>query len=53
MGFAIDFNDLSIGVNGIQGERADALRNSINAVFEDTLEDYDIWDALRELEEAE
>lgn len=53
MGFAIDFNDLSIGVNDIQGERADALRNSINAVFEDTLNDYDLLEAIKELEETE
>lgn len=47
-------NDLEVGANGIQGERADAFRCSINSFFEDTFEDYEqlsVKETLKELEE--
>lgn len=53
MGFAIDYNDLSVGINDIPGERADALNRNINGLFEETIEDWDLWEAIKELEEAE
>ena len=51
MSIAIDFNDLSVGINDIPGERADALNRTINGFFEETIEDWDFMDTLRELEE--
>ena len=53
MSFAIDFNDLAIGTNDIPGERSDALYREINGLFDETIEDYDLWEAIMELEEAE
>ena len=55
MGFAIaiDFNDLTVGTNDIPGERADALNRTINGFFDETIEDYDLWETIKELEEAE
>ena len=53
MSFAIDFNDMSVGINEIPGERSDALYREINGLFTDTLDDYDLWETIKELEEAE
>lgn len=49
----VDFNDLTVGINDIPGERSDALNRTINNLFDETIEDYDLLEAIKELEEAE
>lgn len=40
MALVVDYNDLTVGVNEVQGERADTFRRDLESMFNETIEDY-------------